>query len=98
MVVSFAWLGSLSRVRFDSIDTQCAEGIRPDAQRLVDWTKVLADTLGLVNRLHRYGEDVARAALGSDMAWPPRIALDLVVWTANLQVDRAVEDLVVVQP
>ena len=37
---------SATRVRFDFIDTQCAEGITPNLQRGVDWTMVLPNTLG----------------------------------------------------
>jgi hypothetical protein len=33
------------RVRFDSVDPHSADPITPDAQRLVDWTMVLPDTL-----------------------------------------------------
>jgi hypothetical protein len=36
---------SLSRMRFDSIDTQGAEAITSDAPRQVDWTMVLLNTL-----------------------------------------------------
>ena len=35
----------LSRMRFDSIDARCADGITPDAYRLVYWTMVLPHTL-----------------------------------------------------
>ena len=40
------------RVRFDSVDPHSADRITPDAQRLVEWTMVLPDTLVAVKRCH----------------------------------------------
>jgi transposase InsO family protein len=59
---------------------------------------VSTDTFGSVDRLHRDGEDIAGAALGLDIARPRRIAFDLAAQAADLHVDRAIEDVVVVQP
>src|SRR5919197_3920397 len=52
----------------------------------------------LIDGFYRDAEDVARTALGLDVARLGRIALDLAPQAQDLDVDRAVVDLVVVQP
>src|SRR5260221_7883902 len=51
----------------------------------------------LLNGLDRHREPVARAALGPDIARPGPVRFDLAPQPADLHVDGAVEDLVVVQ-
>src|SRR5688500_8819389 len=54
--------------------------------------------LNLIDSFDRYAEEIAGAALGADVARLGGVFLDLAAQAHDLHVDRAVVDLVVVQP